>query len=297
MMRLIRKNFTYANVISLLVIVVATTGTAFGATKMYSGLQIKNESLTGADVKNASLGRQDLSKTSHLRMRGRTGPQGTQGIAGIRGPKGETGPRGPMGKQANSLVRYASFTSPFLNSSPAGSVANPGTAKHWDAADYPANFTAGVPLDLRPRNISNQDLPIIELTGAGLVTTGTLEPRGAGRLTATATLTLMHFNHSETQQQGDGIPLHGRVKCTLHYANNNVPLTASSPKLGTSETLSTRRTHRLVTITLVGSDPFPASTTANYNVGVTCADMEYTTSTQWKLINANLTAHAVWVGP
>jgi hypothetical protein len=76
-----------------------------------SSSQVKNGALTGADLKNHSLGLADLSEGAHAALKGTRGPAGPTGATGatgatgpqgLQGPKGDTGPQGPKG----SLVSY-----------------------------------------------------------------------------------------------------------------------------------------------------------------------------------------------
>jgi len=56
-----------------------------------SSSQVKNGALTGADIKNHSLGLADLTGGAHSDLKGARGP------AGPAGPTGPTGPQGPQG--------------------------------------------------------------------------------------------------------------------------------------------------------------------------------------------------------
>ncbi len=301
---LLRRNFSYANAVSLVVIVVATSGTAYGAARLYTGKQIKDGTLTTVDFKNGGLEARDISKTSLAGMRGRKGATGDTGAAGGRGPQGPTGDQGDMGKQAHSLVRYATYFSPYLNDS-GDATPNPG-AKDWDASDYPTyaganpsypNFRTSMPSGSSPVSITNNEPVLVQLTGNNHFTTGTIKPTGNGLLTATATLTLMHQNHGEAGfGSTPGNPLHSRVRCKLRYANNGAPITAGSSVLGAGEWLSSREGHRVFTITITGSEPIMANALANYNVGVSCADIDRTGTNQWMFVAGTVTAHAVWVG-
>jgi hypothetical protein len=86
---------------------VLSTGTAFAASKVINGKDIrnksipasklKNNSITGNKIKNRSITRKDLAKdifTSGLR-----GPQGDRGLQGVAGPEGPVGPAGPEGAE------------------------------------------------------------------------------------------------------------------------------------------------------------------------------------------------------
>jgi hypothetical protein len=299
-----RRHVTYANVVSLLVIVLATTGSAYGAIVMYTGTQIADSTLTGADFKDLSLNKRDLSATAYTSLRGSKGTTGATGDAGAAGAMGDTGPSGAMGKPAHSLVRYATFYSSRLRTNYVDAIPNPAPSKNWDASDYPTylgaaatfpNLTEDYPDNDLPIVVSSNEPVLIELTGQNQTTTGTIRPTSSGLLSVTASLTFFHRNHAEAANVG-GLSMHGRVRCTIRYANNGASITASSPSMGAPEWISTRGRHRISTVTITGSIPISATSTSNYNVGVSCADVDYTGSNQWWYTAGNLTAHAVYVG-
>ena len=81
-----------ALIVAMLALFVALTGTAVATTSALIGsAQIRNNSITGLDVKNRSLRPIDF-RGSVRGPRGLTGPQGVQGIQGPKGDKGDTGP-------------------------------------------------------------------------------------------------------------------------------------------------------------------------------------------------------------
>jgi Collagen triple helix repeat (20 copies) len=89
-----------AMVVAMLALLVGLTGTAVATTSvLVTGTQIVNGSITGADVKNRSLGAIDFRGS----LRGPTGPQGPEGVPGphgaqgLQGQQGLQGPQGPMG--------------------------------------------------------------------------------------------------------------------------------------------------------------------------------------------------------
>lgn len=70
-----------------------------------SSKQVKPGVLTGADIKNHSLGLGDLSTSAALRLKGSRGPKGNpgpKGNTGAQGPKGDTGATGPSGPMGAS---------------------------------------------------------------------------------------------------------------------------------------------------------------------------------------------------
>ncbi|MCW2921830.1 MAG: hypothetical protein JWL76_1704 [Thermoleophilia bacterium] len=308
---LIRRHVTYANVVSIIVIIAATATSAFAAT-MYTGRNIKDSSLTGVDFKDRSIDSKDIAATSRKSMTGFAGATGATGDKGGTGPQGDTGDAGDMGKQAHSLVRFASFHSPFLRTNLAAlpndplAQPNPGTVDPWDGATYPTydtgeprsypNVTENFPTNDFETTIDNSDQVLLQLTGQNETTTGTIRPTAGGLLNATATITVLHTNDGETNFAG-GRALHNRLRCTLRFANNDNALGSGSPSMGAVEWISSRRQHKVYTITMTGSEKIPSDASANYNVGVSCADVDYTGSNHWKYIAGNITAHAIYVGP
>ena len=81
-----RTRLTYANVVSTICLFIALGGSAAAASKLITGKQVKNGSLTSADVKDRSLLRRDF-KPGQL----------PAGPAGPQGPAGQPGPQGPPG--------------------------------------------------------------------------------------------------------------------------------------------------------------------------------------------------------
>jgi hypothetical protein len=103
-----RPKLTYANVMSTIAVVVAVGGgTAFAATKLITGKEIKNSSITGVDIKDGTLGAAELSPAAKSILKGSAGPQGPQGLqgpAGAAGVIGTTGPKGDPGRSALSTL-------------------------------------------------------------------------------------------------------------------------------------------------------------------------------------------------
>jgi hypothetical protein len=84
-----RTRLTYANVVSTACLFIVLGGSAAAATKLITGKQIKNNSISSADIKDRSLLRRDF-KRGQL-VRGPVGPQGVQGAQGQQGPQGPPG--------------------------------------------------------------------------------------------------------------------------------------------------------------------------------------------------------------
>jgi Collagen triple helix repeat (20 copies) len=96
-----------AMVVAMLALLVAMTGTAVAQTKHFpefNSIDIIDNSLTGADVKNKSLTPKDFSGSVRGKpgKRGKTGAKGAQGSVGPPGPSGPPGQTGPQGAQGPS---------------------------------------------------------------------------------------------------------------------------------------------------------------------------------------------------
>ena len=111
-----RRN-RYANVVATLALVISLTGTATAATvTLITGRDVKDGSLTGADVRNHSVGLRDLSAQAVATLHGArgdsgaVGPQGAPGAVGAQGPAGSQGEAGPAGP-AGTGVKLAGYVS------------------------------------------------------------------------------------------------------------------------------------------------------------------------------------------
>jgi hypothetical protein len=97
--RLSRRHTT---AVAYLALFAALGAGAYAATTI-TGKNIKDGTITGRDVKNRSLGTNELTATAVSSLTGQRGPAGPQGERGERGPAGPTGPKGetgPAGQQA-----------------------------------------------------------------------------------------------------------------------------------------------------------------------------------------------------
>ena len=92
-----RTRLTYSNVVATLALFVALGGSSYAAIKI-TGKQIKDGSVTTADVKNRSLLAKDF-KAGQLKAgpRGAAGPTGATGTAGAAGAAGKDGAPGAAG--------------------------------------------------------------------------------------------------------------------------------------------------------------------------------------------------------
>jgi hypothetical protein len=88
--KVFRPRISPATVIACIAVVLALTGSAFAAKAL----------ITGSDIKDGSITRADLSRGTVRSLKGRRGPAGAAGVDGFQGPQGpqgSTGPQGPMG--------------------------------------------------------------------------------------------------------------------------------------------------------------------------------------------------------
>lgn len=108
------RRLTYANVVATVALVLATGGTAWAAL-VVTGLNVKDETLTGRDVRNGSLEAWELTSAARSYLRGRTGPagrDGRDGLTGRDGAQGPTGATGPAGSaRAYGLIEWNDATS------------------------------------------------------------------------------------------------------------------------------------------------------------------------------------------
>lgn len=89
-----RRHLTYANVTATAALFLAvSTGGAYAAKTLIASKDIKNNSITGTDIKDAAIGPKDLSSAAK--------------VSGPAGPKGDTGPAGAAGANgANGALNF-----------------------------------------------------------------------------------------------------------------------------------------------------------------------------------------------
>jgi len=78
-------------VLGIVAVVLAGSTGAFAAAKI-TGAQIKDNTITGRDIKNRSIGTADLSRAAARALKGEPGPAGPPGPQGVPGPAGPAGP-------------------------------------------------------------------------------------------------------------------------------------------------------------------------------------------------------------
>jgi hypothetical protein len=112
-MRVIRTMCAnYANAASTLALLFALAGTATAATViLITGAQVKDGSLTGADIADHSIGLSKFTPTAKARLRGARGPAGPVGPAGSAGAAGAAGKDGAAGTQgpAGTKIQLAGY--------------------------------------------------------------------------------------------------------------------------------------------------------------------------------------------
>jgi hypothetical protein len=139
-------------VIALLALFVALSGTAAGADVVSSAKKL----ITGAQIKNGSVGIADLSPSARKKLRGPTGPAGPKGAAGAAGGAGAAGTPGTNGTNGTNGTDGDDGTDATFN----------GVAANGDLdGTYPAPTIAlGV---LEPDRFKNTSFPAIRATRSG----------------------------------------------------------------------------------------------------------------------------------
>jgi hypothetical protein len=99
------RHLSYANVIATLALFIALGGTATAAGRLLiTGADIQDHSLTGADIKNGSIGTRALSSLARLNLQGAQGPAGLAGAPGATGAAGPGGPQGERGPAGTGVT-------------------------------------------------------------------------------------------------------------------------------------------------------------------------------------------------
>jgi hypothetical protein len=91
------RRFSPATILAAIALFVALTGTAVAGA---------NALITGAQIKNGSIGLADLSGSAKAALKGKRGPAGQRGAAGLAGPAGLPGPAGPAGPKGVEVVKH-----------------------------------------------------------------------------------------------------------------------------------------------------------------------------------------------
>ena len=88
---------TAMTIVAAAIALMLAAGTGATASLLITGKQIKDGSVTSADIKNKSLKVKDLSTKAKTKLKGATGPAGARGATGPAGPQGPAGTSGLPG--------------------------------------------------------------------------------------------------------------------------------------------------------------------------------------------------------
>jgi hypothetical protein len=133
-------------IVAMLALFVALTGTAVATSSALIGsAQIRNNSITGLDVKNRSLRPIDFrgSVRGPRGLRGLTGATGAPGAPGAKGDKGDKGDTGAAGQNATklwALINTAGVVDPVVTRSSGAVIA----AERLDVGYYRVRFNQDV---------------------------------------------------------------------------------------------------------------------------------------------------------
>jgi hypothetical protein len=160
-----------AFVISLVALVFACAGSAV-AGSVISSAQIKNNSITGKDIKNRSIGLADLSKRTRKALYGPAGANGANGANGKDTPPGGnvsvTGASSIFEAKRNvTITPSGANIGPLADSSEAGAVIYHGLDGHALKDLAQVAYTASYIHDPGPANVNgpdNGDAPYMLIT-------------------------------------------------------------------------------------------------------------------------------------
>ena len=127
---------TVMAVVVAVIALVLSAGAGATASLLITGKQIKNNTVTTADIKNRTLKAKDLSLGAKSKLRGPTGPAGPAGAKGDTGPAGAIGLPGLPGLSGFEVVTQSlpipagltGITTPVTAACPAGKKALSATA-------------------------------------------------------------------------------------------------------------------------------------------------------------------------
>jgi hypothetical protein len=85
------------NIAAVAIVAALLAAATAGAQAVIDGGDVRDNSLTGKDVKNGSLQANDLSRKARNALRGKRGRQGPAGPSGAQGPPGPAGAQGAQG--------------------------------------------------------------------------------------------------------------------------------------------------------------------------------------------------------
>jgi hypothetical protein len=121
---------TIPNVLATIAVLAAAAVPVYAAkakVKLYTGAQIKNNTIESRDVKNLALGTVDFSTATStaLRVKGDKGATGTPGAPGATGATGATGAQGATGDKGTPAPRAFTFQTSAQTSKIKGNNPNP----------------------------------------------------------------------------------------------------------------------------------------------------------------------------
>lgn len=93
-------------VVAFVALCVAMSGTSYGA----EAREVVTKMVTGAQIKNGSIGLKDLSKSARKSLKGARGVAGAQGATGAQGAAGAAGPKGDVGPAGPTFGETSSST-------------------------------------------------------------------------------------------------------------------------------------------------------------------------------------------
>ena len=276
-----RTRLTPATGVALLALVMATTGSA-AAAKMITGANIKDSTLTGADVRNGNLGLVDFSVKARSSLLGAKGPKGETGQPGLKGDTGAQGPVGLAGNPAHVQSKWSWFDSRYLrtdglNSGPDDWYAYGGVSPNGNI-DMP-NLQWTNSLDRSFETVLSLNSPNCnegEVQGTdcawGANDGGGVTVAWDSNITAVANISVMHSQDSDIAALVT--PPHTRIQCYL--SANRGTGSSDFDRIGAKADISGFRQRQVETLTLVGSINRTTSVSTDYMVRVECRDADGT---------------------
>lgn len=149
--------FVLGTLALVLIIAAGATGQGRG---LITGGDIRNGSVTSADIKDRTILARDLRRSLLNSLRGRRGPRGAAGPTGFAGPAGPTGPAGAKGDKGDKGDAGASA----LASVPSGQTIRGAVGGDFHAFDSTASdFGVDVTLPMpAPVGLGDDDVTVVD---------------------------------------------------------------------------------------------------------------------------------------